>query len=438
MDKPAPEPVEPYRSLLAGDMAEKIRKYVERASPADLPASIYRVPPNIRGGDPGAYDPQIISIGPYHHGRDSLQAMEDHKWRYMHDLFRRNPEVDFIESALEAVGDSEERARRYYSESIQLSSVEFVKMMVLDGCFMLELFLKFYNKKERDDPIFAVAWILPLIRSDLLKLENQIPFFILDKLFDIAVGRSSSNPRLRDLVFIYLMMRKGSETRWFEDEDVYHLLHFYDLVLLPRMVVKQRYPRSKGKADQYGTVPSAAELSAAGVKLRRKPAAETILDVTFRRGTLEMPPLVLGDNTNSMFRNLIALEQCSPISGNHFTSYVLFLDGIIDTPRDVAMLQRCGIVDNKLGSDEEVALLVNQLCKRVTINYRGHYLAALFQEVNEYCGSRWRKYRARLIGDLFSNPWAPISVQAAVVLLALTCIQTLFIVLLYYKRQTVP
>ncbi|XP_042958419.1 UPF0481 protein At3g47200-like [Carya illinoinensis] len=58
-------------------------------------------------------------------------------------------------------------------------------MMLLDGCFIIELFRKWDGSSPRDghDPIFELDWMLPKIARDLLLFENQLPFFVLSKLF---------------------------------------------------------------------------------------------------------------------------------------------------------------------------------------------------------------------------------------------------------------
>ncbi|CAB4287622.1 unnamed protein product [Prunus armeniaca] len=58
--------------------------------------------------------------------------------------------------------------------------------MVLDGLFTIELFCKVgkLSPIDPDDPIFNLEWIFANILRDLFRFENQIPFFLLQKLFD--------------------------------------------------------------------------------------------------------------------------------------------------------------------------------------------------------------------------------------------------------------
>ena len=122
-----------------------IKEKLEQASQDDAASSwaklcIYRVPHYLREGDDKAYVPQIVSVGPYHHGKRRLRQMDRHKWRALqHVLKRTNHDINLY---LDAVKELEERARAYYEgpSITSLGSNEFVKMMVLDGCFVIELF----------------------------------------------------------------------------------------------------------------------------------------------------------------------------------------------------------------------------------------------------------------------------------------------------------
>lgn len=86
-----------------------------------------------------------------------------------------------------AIASKEESIREFYSEAIDLNSNEFVEMMVLDGCFIVEILCIVGKIVQNDpkDPIFNMLWVFPFLMRDLLRLENQIPFFVLQTLFDM-------------------------------------------------------------------------------------------------------------------------------------------------------------------------------------------------------------------------------------------------------------
>ncbi|KAK1282546.1 hypothetical protein QJS10_CPB22g01292 [Acorus calamus] len=135
-------------------------------------------------------------------------------------------------------------------------------------------------------------------------------------------------------------------------------------------------------------------------------------------------------------RNLIAFEQCFPDTNNEVTFFADFMDALIDTPRDVKVLQDAGILKIGLSNPEEVTHLFNQLCSHVYYDNSGSYLLEVYNRVNCYCDSRWHRYRAVLAHDYFRNPWTIISVVAAVILLVLTFLQTFYGMFSYYNPRT--
>ncbi|KAL2229966.1 UNVERIFIED_CONTAM: hypothetical protein Sindi_1591000 [Sesamum indicum] len=61
-------------------------------SPA-LKPSIFKVDDHLRiPGRDNDYDPEILSIGPYHHGKSGLQNMDQHKCWYLKQLLSRKNE----------------------------------------------------------------------------------------------------------------------------------------------------------------------------------------------------------------------------------------------------------------------------------------------------------------------------------------------------------
>ena len=88
------------------------------------------------------------------------------------------------------VKEQEAEIRSCYSDFFDLNSGEdFVKMILMDGCFIVEYFL--LVKENRGDELDSMVWAHPLIAYDILLLENQLPFFILNNIFDMAITKSS-------------------------------------------------------------------------------------------------------------------------------------------------------------------------------------------------------------------------------------------------------
>ncbi|WZZ75173.1 hypothetical protein YC2023_086543 [Brassica napus] len=152
---------------------------------------IYRVPLHLQENDKKSYFPQTVSLGPYHHGNKHLLPMEFHKWRAVNMIMSRTGQG--IEIYIDAMKELEERARACYQGPIALSVNEFTEMLVLDGCFVLELFRGTVEGFQpigyaRNDPVFAMRGLMHSIQRDMVMLENQLPLFVLDRLLELQLG----------------------------------------------------------------------------------------------------------------------------------------------------------------------------------------------------------------------------------------------------------
>ncbi|PQQ15837.1 UPF0481 protein [Prunus yedoensis var. nudiflora] len=98
-------------------------KELDSLSPLSPLRCIYRVPERLRHGNDKAYTPQVVSIGPLHHGKRHLNAIEDNKKRYLRDFLSRT-QVN-VEYYVEKIKDQEARLRSYYAEPIAFTSDEF-------------------------------------------------------------------------------------------------------------------------------------------------------------------------------------------------------------------------------------------------------------------------------------------------------------------------
>lgn len=186
---------------------ESIKKELAGLSSLSSTWSICNVPSKLRNVNQPAYSPQIVSIGPIHHEKVHLQAMENHKLHYMLSLVERtqNPQKT-LETCGEAILLIGKEVRVCYAEPIKYSEDELVKMLLLDGCFIIELVLRYTLPclRGNNDPIFTTSWMCLTLRHDLALLENQVPFIVLDTLFNRTVKQSPVNLALGSLPVLAL------------------------------------------------------------------------------------------------------------------------------------------------------------------------------------------------------------------------------------------
>lgn len=115
-------------------------------------------------------------------------AFEAHKTRYLQNLIHRRGLNKSLSDYVMTMRALEEKARKCYGGSISLDKEEFVEMMLLDGCFVVEVIRKNFRQELREDNdlIFKLEWMLSFIARDMFLVENQLHFFVLWELFSMT------------------------------------------------------------------------------------------------------------------------------------------------------------------------------------------------------------------------------------------------------------
>ncbi|KAH7661343.1 Penicillin amidase type domain 1-containing protein [Dioscorea alata] len=181
-------------------------------------------------------------------------------------------------------------------------------------------------------------------------------------------------------------------------------------------------------------IPSVTELQLAGVEFVDKKGSDvSFLDISFKDGTIEIPKVKLHGTTISLFRNLIAYEQCNNrFTEDYMTAYASFMDYMINTPKDVALFEEKEIFINQLGTPDHAATLINQLCHH-TQDRGNNYLQGSMRGIKNYHANRLHKWWAGFRHDYFKNPWTIASLLAAFILLLLTVEQSFFTAYSYFR-----
>lgn len=420
---------------------EKLGKALEWKSDGH---SIYKIPASIRDVEPKAFQPQIVSVGPYHRGAEHLTAMEKHKWRLLkHQL--ENPRIQ-LEELVYAMTGLEEEARASYDQlgNYKIDSQDFIEMMLLDGCFILEILDVSVSGNVEcgysfSDPVFNWRSALPFIQRDLLMLENQLPMCVLKQLFPLV--DKCTRGSVYELAFnCFHSIIPGLRVpgRYGSGAHDLHLLNLVREWLVPTFRnVFDELLLDKIYSDEKIRMHSVMRLRESGIKFVRREGRQ-LMDIMFEDGNLYIPQLEIHDSTKPNFLNLMAFEQCFPWCSNQVTSYMSFMDGLIDSSKDVEYLREKGIIHHTLGSDNEVAHLFNNCCKEMAYDTYDPYFYRVSVQLNAHFDKKWNRWRKTLKQDYLRNPWVITSLFAASFLLLLTWVQTTYAVVSYHHPSSQP
>ncbi|CAO2206527.1 unnamed protein product [Urochloa humidicola] len=462
-------------------LAEELREQMsnDESSEAQLgvgsppcPIVIAEVSLLTRNVDEAMYNPHRVSIGPYHLLRNRDLAMDAEKIRTLRAVHSAARGGTPLQVYIEALEGLEAQARKCYAHSFGdniLPSREFVRMLLLDGSYLLVKFGKIGDVLQGADmpnghvqggasPVAPGAGgasdKIAVVRDVFYLAENQIPLFVLDKILQIALSDPNAHASDRFMWFVHKLLQGQQysvatppQTATRQAGNLLHLLHMHfeptNPPPPPPDMAGDAPPGGKGK--KLGRWRTATEYYFVGVTFKRRPldddaggnkVVRSILDVNLDGGTLEIPPLNIDAETWRLLHNLMALEQRNPeaTKQSHVTAYCVFVSQLACTAADVDLLSSKGVIAHGLGNNGEVAHRFADLCKGIMFSLddpHSNYLRGICQELEERFQSRFRRWMAWLGRKYFDNPWLFIGLVAAAVGLACTVVQAVYAVLSY-------
>lgn len=426
------------------DHIQQIINIPENIEPSHWPqCCIYKVPATLLKVKEEAYTPLLISIGPIHHNNKRLEELQEYKHRYFHYFWNRlDKKSDFMSYKVFLQQEEQNIRRCYQKKFADINNEQLVDMILLDSVFIMELFLRENKKWEhKDDYIITQLCVSKSIQRDLLLLENQLPIYVLEKLYDTIVPSNVKKHnwflKLAHEYFAscYPHHRESSE-RKFEAKKWEKSRHFTDLIrysYLP-MKLKNQYNDFHKECLMVRT---ATKLNEAGISFE-KVHNRSLLDIKFKKKPLLswflclgclpcckcfkarflFPQLKVDHATECVLRNLIAFEQCHYPDEPYICNYVSLIDSLIHTEEDAELLVEKEAIVHELGSNEELASLVNNLCKHVVTNSSCYY--QLMEDLNEHYNSEWKRAMGTLKWVYFRDPWRSSSTIIGIAVLIFT------------------
>uniref|UniRef100_A0A803P7E5 Uncharacterized protein n=1 Tax=Cannabis sativa TaxID=3483 RepID=A0A803P7E5_CANSA len=456
-----------HDELMKNKTNEQPKPIVRRRSDRERgqQTKIQKVPQVLRDEYKGLekyYDPKWISIGPIHHGNPKFKLAEQ--------KFKFKFAAKFVENSGQ---QSHEQLYKTIMEKIE----------VLKECFDEEVLENYFNKKIMTTNRWGgcCSW-MDVSHSNsftaLFKTKNQIPYLVLKLLMENCSKGGGFVNKLQNSILMFLTYsvltpekyRKGMMV--LPTEMPVHLLdflrllllqpthpqktkrslssslyHYYDNILgcllpqqlkyklttpplsLDKVVPPQLNAKKNEDEQKQQTFRSVMDLKAAGINLNPSKSS-SLKDIRFSSGLftadLELPPITVDDSMAPKFLNLIAYEMCPDNTKTKYevSSYISFLDSLIDYPNDVKELRSSHILHNLLGCDKEVAKLFNEMGKFLVPNHEVY--ENVINEIEKHYHNKCLTWIAQVLNDHFSTPWTIVTFLAAFLALGMSFIQTYY------------
>ncbi|KAK4838839.1 hypothetical protein QYF36_016854 [Acer negundo] len=235
-----------------------------------------------------------------------------------------------------------------------------------------------------------------------------------------------------------VLVLPSDSPREIEFDQCAHLLDMIHTILIDKEALSApRHDRKSGSTDLF-SCRSAKELNAAGIHFRPS-QGHRFTDVQFSSsfiliGFLKLPPIAVDDSTKSMLLNMVAYEACPDAPDDlGVSSYICFMDSLIDHAEDVKELRSKGILLNFLGSDQQVADLFNQIADNLVANPNAY--AKVKNKLQRHHKNKIKIWLAEWLHTHFTSPWTVLAFVGAIFALVLSVIQTYESV---YATETAP
>lgn len=416
-------------------LVSKMKEDIENASKLEF---IFRIRPESRSKNVQAYTPAKVSIGPLHHeANDTLKEMEHQKWTYTASLLNRRPNLEAsLDACVKALKESEHRIKNCYGNQLtNFKSNDFVQMILVDCCFIIELFLKFSIKglRRRNDTIFTTSGLLYDLRRDMILLENQIPLFVFQQIFHIVPIPPQCTMSFNQLASRFFKNMVPGDLEYLHEkfnQEGYHLLDLIRRCIIPAH--PRVLPRDPSTPPE--DLDSARRLQKAGIKFKRG-WTYSLLDVTFHHigGVLTIPQLEIHECTEDILRNLIALE--THLEDSHqTTSYAFLMRCLVKDKKDVKLLGDRRVLKYDDGKEEDVVNMFKKLGEEVTL--KDNYYLRLFEQVDDYKTRSFHAKWERLTTGYAKKTTVSFAVFVlAILLVVFTIVGVFFSVLSFFLHR---
>ncbi|TYI47692.1 hypothetical protein E1A91_D13G192000v1 [Gossypium mustelinum] len=307
---------------------------------------------------------------------DLERGMAKYKVDYKDKFLQR---TFFSEKALESFWSFIERNEKNILSCYEalIDEDEFVKIIFYDALFIVELFLRNYEKEveknlDIKDLLLKETWSVCLRR--VILLENQIPMFVLEELYkpyeNHKLASDASVPSFLKLACSYF------DIPWDPQFEHIEILHF--TALQRCHMTKTQNPSSKTK------IPTLKKL------IVEPNQTACLLDVKFEGKKIKIPKLTVQSNTEAYLRNVMAFEMCHCPNEAYVCADIELMNYLIENSQDVEWLIEKEILSKEGKHEGRLVTIINT---NIAVQ---HMIKKLMVGIGQPCSACYRVTANRL------------------------------------------
>ncbi|TXG71853.1 hypothetical protein EZV62_000432 [Acer yangbiense] len=244
------------------DCSIDIDQNLEEVFESGADCCIYRVPPFLSEQNEEIYTPRFISIGPLHYGSAKLMGMEKQKTRFL-SSFKGRVGAHKLKEFETYLRNQEQLICNHYSVTSKLPIRKFLSVILHNAVFIVELLTRYtidpseflLNNEHLRNKIFTY----------LILIENQILFFVLDRLFSSTFPNSEGYPSFIHICHTYFVRERLKYVPPFPTQ--LQIKHFTDLMRHFLIPVEQSTGPPPG-LQQFFDIPSVTKLYASRLEFK--------------------------------------------------------------------------------------------------------------------------------------------------------------------------
>ncbi|XP_050211067.1 putative UPF0481 protein At3g02645 [Mercurialis annua] len=457
---------EKWRSKMKSMLDKEPGRYDRETD--DNTISILRVPGSVKALKPEAYTPQTIALGPCHHFLPKLYKMQNCKIHQVR-IFRQERHLPEFQLLFDQMKRKVRDVRGYYYESLSIHDDTLSLIIVLDGLFLLQLIYgiaeRYADSLEFSDSL-GRKFSLDAILNDIVMIENQIPFFVLEhiayvsgnkSLLDMsAIACAKFSPIVLRGIFVrrnlkypfhlldllYNLVCFGGfgggasdmsvrDAMWCDLWDIIKALNItflaipikiIDLLLRIFRLFGISFSLPDEEAQEKALVPTASQLSSVKVEFCSISLGVRFIDFVKHTSTLSLPSLKLNLNSEVVIRNLLAYEAIAKPETPNFARYIELIATLTRTAEDVELLKSVQILVHD-GDNSEVLKLLSGIRSTIASEGKPDFECSI-KDLNKYYDNHWKIKVKKVIKKYVYSSWKILTILATILLLLLMALQT--------------